>query len=313
MKVGRQHFISDILPMAKAVLGQRFIESSDVSANGKHNIALQLSQLSSSSTSSISQSTLLSCLVSFSTRQTHLQLFDHLLINHRAVSTLSSGALQPLSHIPLICLELKAFAQRTRSAPMANANIDINQSRRKISGSLNSVQHEIDVLHQMYERLQAEHSETEAELKRAQERIQFLEAENDSNVTQAMQIIKSGEIDDQSLSARLNEIYDILEAWSRSVVPVETDLSEKWPSISHYLTSHRLIQPGNNTFNNFIKGTEPEMISAIIMAVLSETFFLNVVAGMLPDQALVLRQLQNNIQHVQPDKSKNKILELSFL
>lgn len=196
---------------------------------------------------------------------------------------------------------------------MADTKFDVHQSRRKITGSLNSVQHEIDVLHQMYESLQTQHTETEAELKRAQERIEFLEAENASNVTQAVQIINSGEIDDKSLSTRLNKIYDSLEAWSHTIMPLETDLSEKWPSISLYLAANRLIQPGNTTFNRYFKGTEPELISAIIMAVLSEMLFLNAVAGMLPDQALVLRQLQNSIAQVQPYKSKTKPLGLSFL
>ncbi|KAJ5559697.1 hypothetical protein N7513_002096 [Penicillium frequentans] len=186
---------------------------------------------------------------------------------------------------------------------MAEANFDVNQSRRKFTGSLNCVQYEIDVLHQMYKDLHVQYTETEAELKRAQERIEFLEAENASNVTQAMQIINSGAIDDTSLSTRLNKIYDSLEAWSFTIMPLETDLSEKWPSISLYLTANRLIQPGNTTFNRYFKGTDPELISAIIMAVLSKMLFLNTVAGMLPDQALVLRQLQNSISLVQPYKN----------
>jgi hypothetical protein len=38
-----------------------------------------------------------------------------------------------------------------------------------------------------------------------------LEAEDESNATRVMQIIKLGEIDDDSLSTRLNKFYDSLE------------------------------------------------------------------------------------------------------
>lgn len=189
---------------------------------------------------------------------------------------------------------------------MADTNFDVNQSRGKITGLLNSVQQEIDVLQQMYESLQAQHTETEAELKRAQDRIEFLEIEYASNVNQAVQIINSGEIDDKSLSTRFNKIYDSLEAWSYTAIPLETDLSEKWPSISLYLTANCLIQSGNTTFNRYFQGTEPELVSAMIMAVLLSVLFMNAVAGMSPDQASVLRQLQNSIAQVQPYKSKTK-------
>lgn len=189
---------------------------------------------------------------------------------------------------------------------MADTNFDVNQSRGKITGLLNSVQQEIDVLQQMYESLQAQHTETEAELKRAQDRIEFLEIEYASNVNQAVQIINSGEIDDKSLSTRFNKIYDSLEAWSYTAIPLETDLSEKWPSISLYLTANCLIQSGNTTFNRYFQGTEPELVSAMVMAVLLSVLFMNAVAGMSPDQASVLRQLQNSIAQVQPYKSKTK-------
>ncbi|KAJ5814295.1 uncharacterized protein N7503_001045 [Penicillium pulvis] len=186
---------------------------------------------------------------------------------------------------------------------MAEAKFNVNQSHRKFTGSLDVIHHEIDVLHRMYESLQVQHTETEAELKRAQERIEFLEVESASNVNQAVQIINSGAINDASLTTRLNKIYDSLEAWALTIMPIGTDLSEKWPSISQYLAANCLIQPGNTTFNMYFKGTNPELVSAIIMAVLLKMLFLNAVAGMLPDQALVLRQLQNSISLVQPYKS----------
>ncbi|KAJ5655282.1 hypothetical protein N7507_007232 [Penicillium longicatenatum] len=161
---------------------------------------------------------------------------------------------------------------------MTDAKVDLNQSRRKVAGSLNSVQLEIGVLYQMYESLQSQHAEAEADLKRAQERIQLLEAEDESNATRVMQIIKLGKIDDDLLSTRLNKIYDSLEDWPCAVVPFETDLSRKRFLISLYLSKYDLLQPGIDTFNRHLKGTNAELISAIIMAILSKTLFLNVVA-----------------------------------
>lgn len=234
------------------------------------------------------------------------------LIDHRAVSALSLGELQLRLHTPLNHLAFNAFTPANEVCTMAEANFDVNQSRRKFEGSLNIIQNELGVLYQMYESLQAQHTEKEAELKRAQDRIEFLGVESASNVTQAVQIINSGAIDDTSLSTRLNKIYDSIEAWSLTIMPLETDLSEKWPLISLYMTANCLIQPGNTTFNRYFKGTNPELISAIIMAVLSKMLFLNAVAGMLPEQALVLRQLQNSISLVQPYKSKTKTLGVSF-
>ncbi|KAJ5642068.1 hypothetical protein N7490_006068 [Penicillium lividum] len=188
---------------------------------------------------------------------------------------------------------------------MTDANINTAAWRGKVVGSLNSAQHEFDILLQIYETLRDHTRETETELKKAQEKIKVLQEGNDGHLARAT-VISVGDTTDEWVRERLTKIYDDLDTWTTSV-PLSSDFAIKWPAAIGYLKDHDFIDVATQAFDDAIPSAEPELISAGIISIIAKDLFLGIVAGATQTQRDALGQLHSNIPLIEPQQTVRSV------
>ncbi|KAJ5938633.1 hypothetical protein N7466_001767 [Penicillium verhagenii] len=180
----------------------------------------------------------------------------------------------------------------------------IVRRRRRVLGSINGIQHEFDVLVQMYDSLFDQFTQTETELMDCKKKIEVLENMNNDHIARASPFLRTPETTNILVSERLNKIFDNIEAWT-TTVPIPYNFATKWPAAIQWLKERGFIKVNNASYDQCMRKAEPELMSVGIIATIVKALFLNVIPGALPGQRNVLAQLRDGIEHIQPPQSKS--------
>ncbi|KAJ5915204.1 hypothetical protein N7454_011099 [Penicillium verhagenii] len=178
----------------------------------------------------------------------------------------------------------------------------IVRRRRRVVGSINGIQHEFDVLVQMYDSLFDQFTRTETELKDCKQKIETLESMNNDHIARASQFLRSPETTNILVSERVSRIFDDIETWTTTVT-IPYNFATKWPAAIHWLKERGIVKATTTSFDQCIRKAEPELMSVGIISIIVSTLFLNIIAGALPGQRRVLAQLRDGISQIQPPQT----------